>query len=90
MARPFEILEHPADVGFLAFGATLAEMFANAALAMITLACDPETVREAEQRKIEATGEDVESLLYAWLAEILAVMERGAVGVAARFGGLSG
>lgn len=75
MARPFEILEHPADVGFLAYGATLPEMFANAALAMITLACDPETVRETEQRKIEATGEDVESLLFAWLAEILAVMD---------------
>jgi SHS2 domain-containing protein len=75
MARPFEILEHPADVGFLAFGETLAEMFANAALAMITLACDPETIRETEQRKIEATGEDVESLLFAWLAEILAVMD---------------
>ncbi|HLW97490.1 MAG TPA: archease [Candidatus Acidoferrales bacterium] len=75
MARPFEILEHPADVGFLAYGSTLEEMFANAALAMITLACDSETVRETEQRKIEATGEDAESLLFAWLAEILAVMD---------------
>jgi SHS2 domain-containing protein len=75
MARPFEILEHPADVGFLAYGATLEEMFANAALAMITLACNPETVRETEQRKIEATGEDAESLLFAWLAEILTVMD---------------
>jgi protein archease len=75
MARPFEILEHPADVGFLAYGSTLEEMFANAALAMITLACDPETVRETEQRKIEATGEGAESLLFAWLAEILAVMD---------------
>ena len=75
MARPFEILEHPADVGFLAYGATLEELFVNSALAMISLACDLEGVRETEHHKIEAAGEDVESLLYAWLAEILAVMD---------------
>ena len=75
MARAFEILEHPADVGFLAYGATLEELYANAALAMMTLACEPEGVRETEHRKIEATGTDTESLLYAWLAEILAVMD---------------
>jgi SHS2 domain-containing protein len=75
MSRPFEILEHPADVGFLAYGATLEELFANSALAMISLACDLEGVRETEKRKIEASGEDVESLLYAWLAEMLAVMD---------------
>jgi SHS2 domain-containing protein len=75
MSRPFEILEHPADVGFLAYGATLQELFANSALAMISLACDLEDVRETEKRKIEAAGEDVESLLYSWLAEILAVAD---------------
>ena len=75
MSRPFEILEHPADVGFLAYGATLKELFANSALAMISLACDLEGVRETEKRKIEASGEDIESLLYAWLAEVVAVMD---------------
>ena len=75
MARAFEILEHPADVGFLAYGATLKELFANSALAMISLACELEGVRETEQRKIDATGEDLESLLYSWLAEVLAVMD---------------
>jgi len=75
MSRPFEILEHPADVGFLAYGATLEELFANSALAMISLACDLEGVRETEKRKIETSGEDIESLLYAWLAEIIAVMD---------------
>jgi SHS2 domain-containing protein len=75
MSRPFEILEHPADVGFLAYGATLEELFVNSALAMISLACDLENVRETEKRKIEASGEDVESLLYSWLAEVLAVSD---------------
>jgi SHS2 domain-containing protein len=71
----FEILEHPADVGFLAYGATLEELFANAALAMISIAGEVERVRETERREIEVTGESDETLLYAWLAEILAVMD---------------
>jgi SHS2 domain-containing protein len=59
----------------MAYGATLEELFSNAALAMLSLACDLETVKETVHHKIEATGEDLESLLYAWLAEVLAVMD---------------
>jgi len=72
---PFEILEHPADVGFRAHGETLQELFANAALALISIAGEPQAVEERERREIEATGEDTESLLYAWLAEIVAVAD---------------
>jgi SHS2 domain-containing protein len=75
MIQRFEILEHPADVGFRAYGQTLEELFANAALALITIAGDPATVEERERREIEVTGEDTESLLYAWLAEIVAVAD---------------
>jgi SHS2 domain-containing protein len=71
----FEIIEHPADVGFLAFGATREELFANAALAMLSLACELEGVEERERRAIEAVASDDEALLFAWLAEILAVAE---------------
>lgn len=72
---PFEILEHPADVGFLAYGKTLAELFENAALAMCSIACAQERIEEREQREITATGADVESLFYSWLTEILAVAD---------------
>ena len=75
MERRFEIIEHPADVGFLAYGATLAELFANAALAMCALACGPEKIEERIERTIFSRGASVESLLYAWLAEILAVAD---------------
>ncbi len=74
-SRPFEILEHPADVGFIAYGRTLEELFQNAALAMMALAYELAGVEERERRAIEATGSDSESLLYAWLAEILAVAD---------------
>ena len=75
MDAPWEILEHPADVGFRAYGKTPEELFANAAHAMMTLACDPQGLAERESREIEATGADHESLLFAWLADILAVQD---------------
>jgi SHS2 domain-containing protein len=75
MASPFEIIEHPADVGFIAYGQTREELFANAALALCSLACDVSGVEERERREIEVTGSDDESLLFAWLAEILAIAD---------------
>jgi SHS2 domain-containing protein len=75
MQPRFEILEHPADVGFRAHGATLKELFQNAALALMSIAGDLESIKEREQREIEASGSDIESLLYGWLAEIVAVAD---------------
>lgn len=75
MAPAFEIIEHPADVGFRAYGRTREELFVNAAQALMSLACDAAGLEERETREIEATGADNESLLYAWLAEILAVQD---------------
>lgn len=75
MQPPFEILEHPADIGFRAYGRTQEELFTNAALALFSLACDLATIEDREVREIEATGSDDESLLYAWLAELLALAE---------------
>jgi SHS2 domain-containing protein len=72
---PYEIIEHPADVGFLAYGRTLAELFENAALAICSLACAAEKIEEAEQREIVVRGADLESLLFAWLAEILGIAD---------------
>lgn len=72
---PYEILEHPADVGFRAYGRTLAGLFENAALAMCSLGCTQEKVEERTERDIVAQGADIESLLYAWLAELLAIAD---------------
>lgn len=75
MEPPFEIIEHPADIGFRAWGRTREELFANAALAMMSLACDPAGIEERQMREIETTGADDEALLYGWLADILAVQD---------------
>ena len=74
--RPtFEILEHPADVGFVAYGATREELFQNAAAAVLELACETTGIAERERRELVAEGDDFEALLFGWLAEILAVMD---------------
>lgn len=75
MFRPFEILEHPADVGFRAWGRTREELLENAALALFSLMYELETVQERESRAVQVSGPDFEALLYAWLAELLAMSE---------------
>ena len=44
MSEPFEVLEHTADIGFRAWGATAAELFENAAQAMMSIAAETETI----------------------------------------------
>jgi SHS2 domain-containing protein len=67
----FEILEHPADIGFRVRGKTAAELFQNAALAMVSIAVDLGQVSPRQEYPLAAAGEDYESLLVNWLSEIL-------------------
>ena len=67
----FEILEHPADIGFRAYGKTREELFANAAVAMLSIACELDDVAPCSEYALSATGADEESLLVGWLSEVL-------------------
>jgi SHS2 domain-containing protein len=67
----FELLEHPADIGFRVFGATPSELFANAAIAMLSIAADPAQVEPRQSWELTAEGSDYESLLVNWLNEVL-------------------
>lgn len=69
--KRFDIIEHTADVGIVAYGTVLEEAFANAAYAMFTLIADLEEVGEEVCRQIEVQAEDKESLLASWLNELL-------------------
>lgn len=68
---PFEVLEHTADVGIVAHGASLPELFANAAAGMFALMADLRDVRPREERHIEVEARDSEGLLVRWLTELL-------------------
>ncbi len=68
---PFEILEHTADVGIVVHGASLKELFANAAIGMSTLMADLKGVRRVEERRIDVKARDREGLMVRWLTELL-------------------
>ena len=68
---PFRILEHTADVGFVAFGSTREETFANAARALFDLMVDLDTIDPGEDIPVRVEGADPESLLVNWLSELL-------------------
>ncbi len=67
----FELLEHTADIGFRARGGTLAELFANSALALESIAVEMDDVRETREYALAASGAEYESLLVNWLNEVL-------------------
>jgi SHS2 domain-containing protein len=71
VAKDFELIEHTADVGIMAYGADVKEAFANAARGMFSLIVESGEIREAERRDIEVTAPDAESLLVTWLNELI-------------------
>ena len=71
MTKEFEVLDHTADVGIIAYGADLKQAFANAAKGLFSLITSLGDVEEALHRDIELTADDAESLLVDWLNELV-------------------
>lgn len=74
--KPYEILEHTADVGLRANGTTLKELFENAARGMFAVIAggEPGSKIKTEIQKtvrIRKEVEDLEELLVDWLSELL-------------------
>jgi len=69
--KDFEILNHTADVGIIAYGADLKQAFANAAKGLFSLITDLGKVKEVLHRDTELTATDEESLLVEWLNELI-------------------
>jgi SHS2 domain-containing protein len=69
--KDFEILNHTADIGIIAYGADLKQAFANAARGLFSLITDLDAVEEVLHRDAELTGPDEESLLVKWLNELI-------------------
>ena len=74
MEKEFEVLNHTADVGIIAYGRDLKEAFANAAKGLFSLITDS-NIAEIEYRDIEVTAPDQESLLVAWLNELIYIFD---------------
>ncbi len=75
ICKKYEFFDVTADVGFWAYGKSLNEVFKNAALAMFDVISDTKLVSETESRKISIESEDLISLLYDFLEELLIIHE---------------
>ena len=71
MEKDFEIVDHTADVGIIAYGADISQAFANAARALFSLITELDDVAEVLYRDTELTAPDEESLLVEWLNELI-------------------
>jgi len=73
--KPFEVIDHTADIGIVAYGATIKQVFANAALGLFNLMADLDDFKEGLQRELELSAEDVEVLLIEWLNELIYIFD---------------
>ena len=69
--KAFEITDHTADVGIIAYGANIKQLFFNAALALFSLITEVGSINEKLRRHIEIVSEDKDSLLVEWLNELI-------------------
>jgi len=69
--KPYELIDHTADVGVRAFGKTLEELFRNAALGMFEIIADLETVGATATTELTLTAETLEDLYILWHQELL-------------------
>lgn len=73
--KPFEYLEHTADVKFRAYGRTPEEMLENAALALFQSMVDLSTVRSERTWVVDLDAPDLDQLAYRWLSELIFLFE---------------
>ena len=75
MEKDFEIVDHTADVGIIAYGADISQAFVNAARALFSLITELDDVGEILHRDIELVAPDQESLLVKWLNELICLFD---------------
>lgn len=73
--KDFEFIDHTADIGILAYGADMKQVFANAARGLFSLITELDSITATEKRDINVTGLDREALLVNWLNELIYLFE---------------
>ncbi len=69
--KRFDLIEHTADIGLIAYGQNLAEAFSNAAYGLFSIITDLRKVRKTESRIINLQEKNSEDLLFAWLNQLI-------------------
>ena len=71
MNLKFEILDHTADTGIIAYGENLEKAFENTALGMFSLITELKNIKKDQIRKINVSATDRDNLLINWLNELI-------------------
>ena len=69
--KPFEIINHTADISIKAYGKSLKELFENTAFGMFNILADLEGITVSTELDIKVEAPDREELLIEWLDELL-------------------
>lgn len=69
--KPYEFFDHTADAKFRAYGKSMDEAFANAALATTSVMFDPVKVDQKVNKSIKIHADDLQSLLVKFLGEFV-------------------
>ncbi len=74
--KEFEIIDHTADIGLIAYGKNKEQVFINAAKGMFEIiAGENKNLKENFYDKIKLEADNLEGLLFAWLNELLYIGE---------------
>ena len=73
--KDFEFIDHTADIGILAYGADMKQVFANAARGLFSLITELDIWPQRKNVIFEVTAPDREALLVNWLNELIYLFE---------------
>ena len=73
--KRFQLIEHTADTGLIAYGNNLAEAFANAAYGLFSIIAELNRVRRVESQTVVVNAEDIESLLFNWMNHLIYIFD---------------
>ena len=69
--KKFEVINHTADVGIIAYGETISGLFENAAVGMFSLISDSKKIKAKTLISISSDASNTEELLISFLNEVL-------------------
>lgn len=75
MQQKYEFLEHTADIKLKLYGSTLQEIFENSVLAVAEYMSEGKKISPSKVKIIDVKGDDVNSLLYNFIEDILYLVD---------------
>jgi len=73
--KRYEEIDHPSDLGILAYGEEFKETLENSAYGMFSMMADLKSVKPVRSLEVAAVGDTAEEFLVNWLNELLHIFD---------------